>query len=51
MKIHVEFMGYLLVIRILGKKYTRNRSYLYLDNRKWNDRRLVSSEIRRFGGV
>lgn len=47
MKIQIEYMAYLLVIRIKGKKYTRNRSYLLLDNRKWNERKLNGSELRR----
>lgn len=47
MKIQIEYMGYLLVIRIKGKTYSCNRSYLMLDNRKWNARKLNESELRR----
>lgn len=49
MKIQIEYMSALLVIRILGKAYTHHRSYLLLDNRKWFDRNLCKSEINRFG--
>ena len=48
MKVQIEKMAYLMVFRILGKTFTRCRSYLLLDNRKWNDRELTQSEINRF---
>jgi len=48
MKVQIEKTAYLMVFRILGKKHTRCRSYLLLDNRKWNDRELTQSEINRF---
>ena len=48
MLIQIEKMSALLVIRILGKTYNHLRSYLLLDNRKWNDRNLCKSEINRF---
>lgn len=47
MKIQIEPMSQLLVIRIRGKTFTRCVSYLFLDNRKWNDRELNESELRR----
>jgi len=51
MKIQIEYMSLLLVIRILGKTYSWNRSYfLYLfKNKKYDDRELVESEKRRMG--
>lgn len=45
MKIQIEQLAYLFVIRILGKKINRSRSYLLLDTRKWDDRKLTSNEL------
>lgn len=49
MKIQVEYMSLLLVIRILGKTYSRTRSYLLSSNKRYNVRRMVDSEKRRMG--
>lgn len=47
MKVQIEKMAYLMVFRILGKTFNHHISYLLLDNRKWFDRKLTISEIRR----
>jgi len=49
MKIQVEYMSLLLIIRILGKTYSRTRSYVLSSNKKYNDREMVESEKRRMG--